>query len=60
MLDHPWLTMPDDFNFRMSDLNYKKFKLKQTIEAVNDDFLTSDPMKPKQKRTNYQVLGKSV
>ena len=43
MLDHPWLTMPDDYNYRMSDLEYKKFKLRQTVEAVNDDFVNKDP-----------------
>lgn len=31
MLDHPWLKMPDDYNFKMDDLEYKKFKLKQTF-----------------------------
>lgn len=47
MLDHPWLAMPDDYNYKMSDLEYKKFKLRQTIEAVNDDFLNKDASKPK-------------
>jgi serine/threonine-protein kinase SRPK3 len=28
MLDHPWLKMPDDYNFKMDDLEYKKYKLK--------------------------------
>lgn len=53
MLDHPWFSMPDDFNYRMSDLEYKKFKLRQTIENVNDDFLTQDPNLPRTKKTNY-------
>lgn len=30
MLQHPWLSMPDDYNFKMSDLEYQKFQLKQT------------------------------
>jgi len=31
MLEHPWLKMPDDYNFKMDDLEYKKYKLKQTF-----------------------------
>ena len=54
MLEHYWLKMPDDFNYRMSDLEYKKFKLKSTIESVHDEYLKADPMKPKTKKTNYQ------
>ena len=25
MLKHPWLSMPDDYNFKMSDLDYQKY-----------------------------------
>lgn len=53
MLDHPWLTMPADYSYRMSDLEFKKFKLRQTIEGVNDDFLSADPNEVKSKKTNY-------
>jgi len=34
--------MSDDYNFKMTDLEYKKFKLRQTIESVNDDFNKKD------------------
>lgn len=30
MLQHPWLSMPDDYNFKMSDLDYQKYQLKAT------------------------------
>ena len=29
MLEHPWLSMPDDYSYRMSDLEFQKFTLKQ-------------------------------
>ena len=53
MLDHPWLAMPDDYNYRMNDLEFKKFKLRQTIESVNDDFMKKEPGHNKKKRTDY-------
>ena len=53
MLDHPWFSMADDYQYRMSDLEYKKYKLRQTIEAVNDDYLNQDPNIQKTKKTNY-------
>jgi serine/threonine protein kinase len=28
MLDHPWLTMPDNYNYKMSDMEFKLFELK--------------------------------
>jgi serine/threonine protein kinase len=28
MLDHPWLSMPDDYDTKMSDLEFKKYKLR--------------------------------
>jgi len=34
--------MPDDYNHTMSDLEYKKYKLKQSIESANIDFLTQE------------------
>lgn len=42
LLDHPWLTMPDDYNFKMSDLEYKKYKLKRSVESANEEFLLSE------------------
>ena len=41
--------MPDDYSYRMSDLEYKKYKLRQTIEGVNDDYTN-----PSGKAKNYQ------
>ena len=36
MLDHQWLTMPDEYNFRMSEMEYKLFELKdQTVQVDN-------------------------
>ena len=32
MLQHPWLSMPDDYSPKMSDLEYQKFQLKQTTQ----------------------------
>ncbi len=42
MLDHPWLKMPDDYNFKMDDLEYKKYKFKQTFQGIESDFLNPD------------------
>jgi len=48
MLEHPWLSMPDDYNPKMSDLEYQKYqlimstkeqeeKVEKKMEAVFDD-----------------------
>ena len=37
----------------MNDLEFKKFKLRQTIEAVNDDFIKKEPGITKTKKANY-------
>jgi hypothetical protein len=42
LLDHPWLSMADDYNYRMSDIDYKKYKLKRSIEAANEEFLMQE------------------
>jgi hypothetical protein len=31
--------MPDNYNFKMSDLEFKKYKLRQTFEGINNEFL---------------------
>ena len=28
MLEHPWLSMPDDYNYKMSNIEYDKFMMK--------------------------------
>ena len=35
MLDHPWLSMPDEFDYRMSDMEYKLYELKD--QATQQD-----------------------
>jgi serine/threonine protein kinase len=42
MLDHPWLSMPDDYDTKMSDLEFKKYKLRQTFEGINHDFANGE------------------
>lgn len=42
MLEHPWLSMPDDYDYKMSDLEYKKYKLRQTFEGINNDFVSGE------------------
>jgi len=42
MVSHPWLTMPDDYEYRMTDLQFKKFCLKQKIEDINDQDFKRD------------------
>lgn len=42
MLDHPWLQMADDYDFKMNDLDFKKYKLRQTFEGINNDFVNGD------------------
>ena len=56
MLDHPWLTMADDFNFRMSDLEYRKYKLRQTVEIGNQEFLL-DEYKGAKKKGGETFIG---
>jgi hypothetical protein len=31
--------MPDNYNYKMSDLEYNKYKLKQSVETGNQEFL---------------------
>jgi hypothetical protein len=52
MLDHPWLSMPDEYNYHMSDLEYRKYKLRQTVEIANQDFLF-DEYKGSKKKENF-------
>ena len=44
MLQHPWLKMADNYNFKMSDLEFKKYTLKTTIQTVNEQALSKDPL----------------
>lgn len=44
MLEHPWLKMADNYNFKMSDLEFKKYTLKTTIQTVNEQALSKDPL----------------
>jgi serine/threonine protein kinase len=38
MLEHPWLTMPDKYNYKMSEMEYKLFELKDAaVKMENED-----------------------
>ena len=38
MLDDKWLTMPDNYNYKMSDKEFKLFELKDTaLQVQNTD-----------------------
>jgi len=37
LLDHPWLSMRDDYNHKMSDMDYQKYNLKQTTELQEQE-----------------------
>ena len=39
MLSHPWLNMPDDYNYKMSDMEYKLYDLKEQAKKI-DNFET--------------------
>lgn len=39
MLSHPWLSMPDDYNYKMSDMEYKLYDLKEQAKKI-DNFET--------------------
>jgi len=39
--------MPDDYNYKMTDLEYKKYKLKQSVETGNHEFLEGERNKKK-------------
>jgi len=55
MLDHPWLSMPDDYDYKMNDIDYKKYKLRQTYEGIENDFQTGDRQPRSNKRAaEYQ------
>lgn len=57
MLDHPWLSMPDDYNFKMDDLEFKKYKFKQTFQGIDNDFLSGDRQAskaPSKRQADYQ------
>ena len=34
--------MADDYNYKMSDLDFKKYKLKSSVESANEDFLNQE------------------
>jgi len=57
MLDHPWLSMPDDYSFRMSDLEFRKFKLRQTVEVGSHEFLLDEQKADSKKKEGF-VGGK--
>ena len=42
MLDHPWLSMSDNYDYKMNEIEFKKYKFKQTFEGVNNEFLQGD------------------
>jgi len=54
MLEHPWLSMPDNYNFKMTDLEFKKYKLRQTFEGINNEFLHEErpQVKNSKQKTN--------
>ena len=37
MLEHPWLNMPDDYNPKMSELEYQKYHLKQSTMQQEEE-----------------------
>ena len=36
MLDHPWLNMPDNYNYRMSEMEFKLYELKDQAQQVDN------------------------
>lgn len=36
MLEHEWLTMPDNYNYKMSEMEYKLFELKDQVVQLNN------------------------
>ena len=36
MLDHPWLSMPDNYNYKMSDMEFKLYELKDQAQQVDN------------------------
>lgn len=55
MLDHPWLKMPDDYSFKMDDLEYKKYKFKQTFQGIDNEFLSGPTENKNGKKTKRQA-----
>jgi len=55
MLDHPWLNMPNNYDYKMSDIEYKKYKLRQTFEGINHDFVSGErTAKTAKRQADYQ------
>ena len=36
MLEHPWLSMPEEYNYRMSDMEFKLYELKDQAQQVDN------------------------
>jgi hypothetical protein len=36
MLSHPWLSMPDEYNYKMSEIEYKIFELKDQATQIDN------------------------
>ena len=36
MLSHPWLSMPDNYNYKMSEMEYKLYELKEQSLLIDN------------------------
>lgn len=36
MLSHPWLTMADDYDYKMSEMEYKLYELKEQAKHIDN------------------------
>jgi serine/threonine protein kinase len=37
MLEHPWLSMPSDYNYQLDELDFRKMMLRQSIKTDPED-----------------------
>lgn len=37
MLDHPWFNMADNYNYKMNEMEYKLFELKDQTKEIDEN-----------------------
>lgn len=35
MLNHPWLSMPDDYNYKMTEMEFQLFELRDQARQID-------------------------
>ena len=66
MLKHPWLEMPDNYKFKMTDKEYRQFELKNKVsnpesekEEISEFVCSSDEMNEGDVEDNDDIKPKA-